>query len=211
MKIEKINENKIRITLTFDELEKRQISLSDIEKDSVLAKELFINLLEESNLEGDFIEDDSHLFIEASSDNNNLFIVTITRIDSIPELKKYSLLSEHTSHEQIPPKMRLPKYSSYKVDSYIYSFDSLDTLLNLCYIAIQENLFFGKNSLYQYQDTYFVIFSQATVKNKKFLKTFVFLSEYCKEYYSYDLYEVSIIEKSKLILKNNALQKLSKI
>ena len=92
MKVEKINENKIRITLTFEELENRQISLKDIEKNSSLAKNLFIDLIEESNLDEDFIIDDSQLFIEASSDNNELFIVTITKIDNIPELKKYALL-----------------------------------------------------------------------------------------------------------------------
>jgi adapter protein MecA 1/2 len=205
MKIEKINDNKIRITLTFDELEKRKISLNDIEKDSTLAKELLFNLLEESNLENDFMTDDSHLFIEASYDNSNLFIVTITKIDNIPELKKYSTLKEENSNP------RLAKYSSYTVSSYIYSFESLDIILNLCQIASKENLFFGKNSLYKYGDVYFIIFSKATVKNKKFLKTFVFLSEYCKQYSSYNLFETSITEKAQLILKNNALQKLSKI
>ena len=75
MKVEKLSDNKVRITLTFEELEKRKISLSDIEKNSTIAKDLFIDLLEESNLDSEFVIDDSHLFIEASSDNNNLFIV----------------------------------------------------------------------------------------------------------------------------------------
>ena len=45
MKIEKINDNKVRITLTFEELEKREISLSQIEKDNSIAKDFFINLI----------------------------------------------------------------------------------------------------------------------------------------------------------------------
>lgn len=211
MKVEKISDNKIRITLTFEELENRKISLSDIEKDTSKAKELFLNLIEESNLEDDFVIDDSHLFIEACSDNNNLFIVTITKIDNIPELKKYSIYNKERNTRSISNSKVQNKVTRYKVESNMYSFETMDNLLELCNKSKSENLFFGRNSLYKLGDTYYVIFSQATVKSKKFLKTYVFLSEYCKEYYAYDLFETSIIEKSTLILKNNALQQLSKI
>lgn len=211
MKIEKISDNKIRITLTFEELENRKISLSDIEKDTSKAKELFLNLIEESNLDDEFVIDDSHLFIEACSDNNNLFIVTITKIDNIPELKKYSKLSKEKNTRSISNNKLRNKITGYKVDSNIYSFEKMDDILEFCNKSKSEDLFFGRNSLYKLDDIYYVIFSQATVKSKKFLKTYVFLSEYCKEYYSYDLFETSIIEKSNLILKNNALQQLNKI
>ena len=80
MKIEKINENKVKITLTIDELSQRQISLKDIEQDSNRAQDLFLDLLEETELNEDFMLDDSQLFVEASSDNENLFVVTITKI-----------------------------------------------------------------------------------------------------------------------------------
>ena len=195
MKVEKINDNKIRITLTFEELEKRKISLSDIEQDSSLAKELFINLIEESNIDTDFIIDDSHLFIEACSDSNNLFVVTVTKIDNIPELKKYSVLEENLKSNNNRKNTSNSKPTKYNVNSYIYSFKSIDDILELCQKSKSENLFFGRNSLYKHEETYFIIFSRATVKNKKFLKTFVFLSEYCLEYYSYDLFETSIIEE----------------
>ena len=209
MKVEKINENKIRITLTLEELENRQISIKDIEKNSSLAKNLFIDLIEESNLEEDFILDDSQLFIEASSDNNNLFIVTITKIDNIPELKKYALM-EDPKNKRIRRKS-IEQDLNYYIDSNIFSFDSMDTLLDLCDIFKKEKLFFGKNSLYKYNNTYFLIFSKSSIKNKRFLKTFVFLSEYCQEYYSYNIFETSIKEKAKLIIENNALQTLKKI
>lgn len=208
MKVEKINENKIRITLTFEELENRQISLKDIEKNSSLAKNLFIDLIEESNLDEDFIIDDSQLFIEASSDNNDLFIVTITKIDNMPELKKYALLD---SSKKKSKGTNSRQTAEYKVDSNIYLFKSIEHILNLCEVSKKEKLFFGKNSLYKYNNSYFIIFSKSSIKNKKFLKTFVFLSEYCNSYYAYDILETSIKEKSKLIVENNALQTLGKM
>ena len=214
MKVEKINENKIRITLTLEELSKRKISLRDIEKNSSMAKDLFVNLIEESNLEEDFKLDGSQFFVEASSDNNNLFIVTITIIDNIPDLNKYSLVENTNYNDSITKGKKRNIYkkpTSYSVDSYIYLFNSLDDLLDMCTIAKKEKMFFGKNSLYKYDDYYVLIFSKYSIKNQKFIKTFILLSEYCNNYYSYDMFSVSIKEKSKLIIENNALQKLSKI
>lgn len=213
MKIEKISENKVRITLSIEELEKRKITLKDIEKNSSVAKELFMDLLEESNLDEDFIIDDSHLYIEASSDNNNLFVVTITRIDDMPDLRKYQL--NQTKLKQISRKKnntpKKPKFIKYTVDSNVYSFKNLDNILKLCEISKKEKLFFGKNSMYKYNTTYFLVFNKSSIKNPKFLKTYVFLSEFCENYYSYELFETVIKERAKLIIENNALQKLNKI
>lgn len=212
MTIERINDNKIKIILTLDELTKRDISLKDIEKDSELARELFMDLIEENNLDEDFVMEGSQLLIEATSDNNNLFTVTITKIENIPELTHYASLSkkkkEKTKKNNTIKKLNI---QDYKVSSYIYSFDSIENILSLCNRAKSEKLFYGKNSLYLYENTYFLIFSNSSIKNKKFRKTFVFLSEYCKKYSSYDMLSISIKEKSKLIIENNALQKLSKI
>lgn len=228
MKVEKISENKIKITLTIDELKARKISINDIEKDVDLARDLFLDLIEESDLDDDFIIDDSQLYIEASSDNNNLFVVTITKIEHIPELSKYALMDElleknlinKTKTSITTPKLTKArkvdkngntKQVNYKVDSTIYSFSSLDSIMDMCEIMKNENLYYGKNSLYKYIDEYFIIFNKTSIKNKKFLKTFVILSEYCKNYYSSDIFDISIKEKCDLILENNALQKLIKI
>ena len=70
MKVEKINNNKVKITLTFEELEKRDINVKDIEKNSEIAKNLFVELIEESNIDEEFEFEDSQLLIEASSDNS---------------------------------------------------------------------------------------------------------------------------------------------
>lgn len=201
MKVELINENKVKITLSFEELKKRKISLTDIQQNS----NIVLALIEELDLEDDFIVDDSSNFIiETSSENNSTLILTITKIEEFPDLKKYSLLDNSTKDKKIRNNI------TYKVSSNIYYFKSLDTILDMCTNSKHEKLFFGKNSLYKYNDSYFVIFSPYSTKNIKFLKTYVFLSEYCQKYYSLDMFSTSIKEKSKLIIENNALQTLSK-
>lgn len=212
MKIEKINENKVRIILTLEELEKREITLTEIEKDSKLAKDFFINILEESNLDEQFEFEGSHLFIEAASDNNNLFVITITKINDFPDFKKISLKTDNKNSRKLNNKNTLKNnIVKYIVDSNIYSFSNLDNILKICDVAKQEKLFFGRNSLYKYENEYYLIFNKTSIKNDRFLKTYVFLSEYCDNYYSTDIYETSLKEKATLIIKDYALQKLNKV
>lgn len=196
MKIEKVDDNKVKITLSFEELEMRNITLSDIEKNNAAAKNLFTSLIEETNLDEDFKFENSQLFIEASADNNNTFILTITKIEDLPDINKYSRQN---------PKVL------YKIDSHLFEFPSLDTILEFCEIAKEENLFFGKNTLYKYNDKYFILFSETAIKNKKFIKTYVMLSEYCTRYFSYDLFYTTIKEKGLVVIANRAIQKLMKI
>ncbi|MBO5477000.1 MAG: adaptor protein MecA [Clostridia bacterium] len=196
MKIEKVDDNKVKITLSFEELEMRNITLSDIEKNNAAAKNLFTSLIEETNLDEDFQFENSQLFIEASADNNNTFILTITKIEDLPDINKYSRKN---------PKVL------YKIDSHLFEFSSLDVILDFCKIAKEENLFFGKNTLYKYNDKYFILFSETAVKNKKFIKTYVMLSEYCSRYFSYDLFYTTIKEKGLEVIANRAIQKLMKI
>lgn len=227
MKVEKINENKVKISLTIDELKQRKINVKDIEKNMDLARNLFIDLIEESNLEDEFSIDDSQLYIEASSDNNNLFVVTITKIDHIPELSKYSFTNNKNINTRSKHRSRLKNDDStsnnrsssknskhnikYKIDTTMYSFTSLDNILNMCEVLKKGKFYYGKNSLYKYANEYFLIFEKSSIKNEKFIKTFSIISEYCQGYYSYGLFDVSVKENCKLIIEDKALQKLLKI
>ena len=201
MKIEKINENKVKITLTIEELSKRDLTIKDIEQDSNMAQDLFMDLLEETELNEEFMVDDSQLFVEAASDNENLFVVTITKIDYMPELSKYAPKKKKKAASRV----------EYVVASSIYKIDSLDKILELCSKLIEENAFMGTNSLYKYENSYFLMFSDSSIKNKKFLKTYVILSEYSDDFYSSDMHKTLIKEKADLIIDKRALQKLSKI
>ncbi|CCY70971.1 negative regulator of genetic competence sporulation and motility [Clostridium sp. CAG:921] len=210
MKLERLGENKVKITLSLEELAEREVTLKDIQTNSNIAKDLFKDLIEENNLDEDFVSNDSHLFIEAASDSNNLFTVTITKVENLPDYSNYQF---HSSSKQKNRNSNTKKESKikYTVDSNVYSFYNINDIIELCEKAKKEKLFFGKNSLYKFNNEYFLIFSKTSIKNSKFVKTYVFLSEYCKNYYAYDLYETSIKERAKMIIENNALQKLSKI
>ncbi len=196
MKIEKVDENKVKIILSLEELEMRNISISELQMNNSLARNFFKSLIEESNLDEDFIDnEDSQLFIEAAADNTNTFVLTITKTDSLPDINSY----------QKKGKVQ------YRIDSRLYEFNSLDAILDFCKIAKSENLFFGTNTLYKYQDKYFLLFSESAIRNKRFIKTYVMMSEFCSRYYAYDMHYATISEKGSVIIQNRALHKLSKI
>ena len=63
MKIEKINENQIRCTLTREDLELHQIRLSELAYGSEKAKKLFRDMMEQAQLEFGFEADNIPLIM----------------------------------------------------------------------------------------------------------------------------------------------------
>lgn len=202
MKVEKINNNKARIILTIEELEKRKITLKDIEFDKKKAQDFFFDILEDSNLNEDFNSESSQFFIEATTDQSDLFMVTVTKVDCIPDISKYS------NNET---KNKIISHFSYSVASNIYQFNSLENLYEFCIKAKRENLFVGTNSLLELDNKYFLMFSTATTKKSSFVKTFCVLSEYVDKYFSNSLLKTTFIEYSNEIIAKNAIQVLQSI
>ena len=65
MKIEKINDNQIRCTLTRDDLTTRQIKLSELAYGTEKAKSLFRDMMMQAQAEYGFEADNMPLMIEA--------------------------------------------------------------------------------------------------------------------------------------------------
>ena len=86
MKIEKINENKIRCILTRDDLEGRHIKLSEIAYGSEKARSLFRDMMEQAAHQFGFEADNIPLMIEAIPMPNECIILDITKVADPEEL-----------------------------------------------------------------------------------------------------------------------------
>ncbi|MCI8823733.1 MAG: adaptor protein MecA [Lachnospiraceae bacterium] len=86
MKIEKINENKIRCILTRDDLEVRHIKLSEIAYGSEKARSLFRDMMEQASHQFGFEADNIPLMIEAIPMPNECIILDITKVSDPEEL-----------------------------------------------------------------------------------------------------------------------------
>ena len=86
MKIEKINENKIRCILTRDDLEVRHIKISEIAYGSEKARSLFRDMMEQASHQFGFEADNIPLMIEAIPMPNECIILDITKVADPEEL-----------------------------------------------------------------------------------------------------------------------------
>lgn len=86
MKIEKINENQIRCTLTKNDLADRELKISELAYGSDKAKMLFKDMMEQASYECGFEADDIPLMIEAVPISAECIVLTITKVEDPEEL-----------------------------------------------------------------------------------------------------------------------------
>lgn len=86
MKIERINENQIRCTLTSFDLSMRNLNLSELAYGSEKARSLFREMIQKASNEVGFEADDIPLMVEAIPLSNESVMLVITKIEDPEEL-----------------------------------------------------------------------------------------------------------------------------
>lgn len=98
MKIERINENQIRCTLTSFDLSVRNLNLGELAYGSEKARNLFREMIQKASNEVGFDAEDIPLMVEAIPLSNESVMLVITKIEDPEELdtrfSKFSPLSE---------------------------------------------------------------------------------------------------------------------
>lgn len=185
MKVERINNNKAKISLTLEELRKKKITLKDIKQNKLKAEDFFLELLEETRLIEEFEIDSNELFVEAIREDN-LLTITITKMLDISckdEIKQANIV--------------------YKISSYIYVFDSSSELKDFAIKANLEKLYIPKCMLYYFNNKFFLVFSKKDIRCSQFIKSYSILSEYAS-HYSSSSYLKDILNEHATLLFNNA-------
>ena len=185
MKVERINNNKAKISLTLEELRKKKITLKDIKQNKLKAEDFFLELLEETRLIEEFEIDSNELFVEAIREDN-LLTITITKMLDISckdEIKQANIV--------------------YKISSNIYIFDSSSELKDFAIKANLEKLYIPKCMLYYFNNKFFLVFSKKDIRCSQFIKSYSILSEYAS-HYSSSSYLKDILNEHATLLFNNA-------
>lgn len=86
MKIEKVNDNQIRCTLTKADLADRQLKISELAYGTEKAKLLFRDMMQQAALKFGFEADDIPLMIEAIPLNGDCIVLIITKVEDPEEL-----------------------------------------------------------------------------------------------------------------------------
>uniref|UniRef100_UPI0040578C33 adaptor protein MecA n=1 Tax=Acetatifactor sp. TaxID=1872090 RepID=UPI0040578C33 len=86
MKIEKINDNQIRCTLTKEDLASRELKISELAYGTEKAKNLFRDMMRQANFEFGFEAEDIPLMIEAVPLNGDCIVLIVTKVEDPEEL-----------------------------------------------------------------------------------------------------------------------------
>lgn len=86
MKIEKVNDNQIRCTLTKEDLVSRELKISELAYGTEKAKSLFRDMMQQANFEFGFEAEDIPLMIEAIPLNAECIVLIITKVEDPEEL-----------------------------------------------------------------------------------------------------------------------------
>lgn len=202
MKIEKLTENKIRIILNIEDLEKNNVDFKSILSNSTESQTLLLTMLNKAEKEVGFYTKDCKILIEAFGSSSGQLIFTITKFS--PEIP-----------QTLSPKKRLSvKRKLVGLDSKvsIYCFKNFDAFCDFCNclsINISKNLkqLCKSISLYLYNDTYYLIVSNINT-NFKYLKGFYStVSEFASFVSNSNDFESKLLEHGKIVIKNNAIKK----
>lgn len=159
MKIEKLNENKIRFIFNHSDLKENNVDVHAFMANSIESQSLFLSMLDKAEQEVGFITDNYKLSIEALALSNGSFVITVTRIEK--ETLKSTRVQAYRKPYQEPSSVLIYKFTN---------FDDFCNFQNFLSVSLPNllNPFLESNSLYQYENSFFLIlenidFKQATI------------------------------------------------
>lgn len=201
MKIEKITENKIRILLKQEDFKDKSIDIQKLLLTTPESHSLFLEILNKAKKEVNFDTDGHKLLIEAYSQNEDVFIFTIT---------KY-LESNNTIANK--PKRYLTVKRRNNIlnnSSYIYNFNDFEDFCKFCNFINRKNnislkYLFKTSILYLYNNTYYLVVDGINTSHKSLRLFHSTLLEFSSISNLSKNFKFKLKEHGKIIIKNNAI------
>ncbi len=109
MTIERLSDTQIRCTLNKQDLQERQLQLSELFYGSEKAKALFRDLVQMASYECGFETEDMPLMIEAIPVDADCLVLVVTKMEDSEELdSRFSNFTPFAEKEQLPEKAPIP-------------------------------------------------------------------------------------------------------
>lgn len=119
MKFEKLNDNKVRITLNIDDLKEKNVDLHSFMSSPIESQSLFLDMLEMAEEKVGFTTKDYKVTIEALAVSTGDFIFTLTRTKEDTDIKRKKV---HMKRKSVD----LTKKSA------VYRFNTFDDFIHFC-------------------------------------------------------------------------------
>ena len=237
MKIEKVNENQIRCTLTREDLVSRELKISELAYGTEKAKTLFRDMMRQANFEFGFEAEDIPLMIEAIPLNAECIVLIITKVEDPEELDtRFSRFapsvtededvdeeySENETDEVLDLFRKLQTGQSENADSEhtennvsgkeaitrIFLMNSLQQVMNVCQLI--SSRYQGESALYKEASTgkFFLLLTDSADNRADFDRICNIASEYGTLQRSMSASGSFLQEHYEVLIRNNAVQSL---
>ena len=237
MKIEKVNENQIRCTLTREDLVSRELKISELAYGTEKAKTLFRDMMRQANFEFGFEAEDIPLMIEAIPLNAECIVLIITKVEDPEELDtRFSRFApsvtedededegygENGTDEVLDLFRKLQTGQSENADSEhegsdasgqevitrIFLMNSLQQVMNVCQLISAR--YQGESTLYKETSTgkFFLLLTDSADNRTDFDKICNIVSEYGTLQRSLSASGSFLQEHYEVLIRSNAVQSL---
>ena len=207
MKFEKLNENKIRITLNTQDLIDKNIDFHSFMSNSQESQNLFLDMLDEAEKKVGFITKDYKIKIEALALSDGNFILTITRFGK--KLETNSIIPN--KHKNLRVKR---KNTDTNAQQLVYNFACFDDFSDFCasISKLDNTSNFAKNIvLYFYNNTYYLYCSNINVDYSQIKQFYTIITEFANCIDNSTMFSRKLAEYGTIIMKNNAIKNCNKI
>lgn len=190
MKIEKLTENKLKITLDVNDLRSRNIDARSFIYNTPESQDLFWDAMQEAEKQYGFEVEESMIYVEAHMSSTGIFTLIVTKNTSntpnnTSKRVKLQKKSFELKRKDIPMNLN---------DS-LFRFDSFDALLNFCKIADSDG--YGKTSLYMLDKSFYLYITKYSGNS---------ILEFANIESNKDSVLAQISEYGKVIYSNKAIQ-----
>lgn len=199
MRFEKLNENKIRITLTNQDLIKKNIDFHSFMANPIESQDLFFDMLDKAEKEIGFVTKDYTIRIEALQIAGGDFVLTITR--SLPENFKYQ------EKKKIHIRRKKLDFRDTQVTYLFNTFDDFCCFAKFLNTNSIESTNIAKNiCLYQYKNQYYLNFYGINLNCTDLKRFFSSITEFGTYINNSNLFKSKLVESGKIVIKNNAIK-----
>lgn len=205
MKIERISHNKIKVTLSIDDLEQWNIDIENLSYNSPETQEMFWNMMKRAETETGFYVDDSQLIVEAMPLQSEGFVIIITRVDEEDDFESiHKYIKNKFRKSELRVKRKNKKISSTLM---LYMFSSFEDVCSASARLI--DIYDGESTLYKYKQYYYLTLTRNCTINSYPESIETILSDYGQKISHPSIQEGFLNEHATKIVENNAIEVLS--
>lgn len=198
MEIEKLNENKIKITFDSDYLQDNKISIHSFMSNSLESQALFFTLLEAAEKEVGFDTKNYKISVETLTQTKDCFTIIISRFLEKNKNKNQSRLRTCRKTTNLNNDISLYKFDSFEV-FYTFSEYLFEKYLDV-FLILKE-----KNSLYFFKNNYFLVIDKLNLDKKLLFKITSIFSEFSSYIHISENTFQKLKEFGKLLQEKNAI------